>query len=208
MCPLGLQHVLEVVDRLPEFDHDALRLRLEAMNARQRLVFAVLCYFAVERHYRAFVVATGWGNAEQMRQWAERLWSIAAGDTVLNVDELRAVQEQWDALVPDHDDFDSLLTSAALDAAVVLVCATDVAASGSAQEALNAGAQVVALADLLAQESEDMHPQDAQLEEKILAHPLMQAELRRQADVLAVLEAGTELTATSLASLRQRTTTV
>ncbi|GGO29877.1 uncharacterized protein YjaG (DUF416 family) [Deinococcus humi] len=137
-----------------------------------------------------------------MHQWAERLWSVAAGDAALDVQELRAVQEQWDELVPDHDDFDSPFTSAALDAAVVLVCATDAAASSSAEDASNAGYQAMARSDLLAQESQNMHPQDPGLEEKIRTHPLMQTELHRQADVLALLEAGTELTATSLASIR------
>lgn len=188
---------------LPSFDSDALRLRLDALSAQQRLVFAVSSYFAVEPHYRAFVADTGWGSDERMHKWAEQLWNVAAGNAVLDVQELRAVQEQWDELVPDHDDFDSPLTSAALDAAVVLVCATEVAKSGSAQEASNAGYQAIAIADLLAQESENMHPRDPQLEEKILAHPLMQAELRRQADVLGLLEPGAELTPPALAFIRQ-----
>lgn len=182
----------------PGFNHDVLKHRLNGLSTQRRLVFAVSCYFAVEHHYRAFVDDTGWGDAERMRAWAVRLWNSAVGHTPLDRQAVDVIQTQWDELVPDHDEFDSPLTSVALDAAVTLMCATVVAESGSVEEASNAGYQAVAIADLLAQEAEDMHPQDPQLEEKILAHGLMQSELRRQEQLLAVLESGVEFTADSL----------
>lgn len=186
----------------PGFDHDALQDRLIALSARQRLAFAVLCYFAVEPHYRAFVDETGWGDAELMHGWGVQLWDVAVGTTLLDGPALQAMQAQGLTLVPDHDEFDSPLTSAALDAAVVLMCAMAAAESGSSTEAAHAGSQAIAIADLLAQESENMHPQDPQLEEKIWRHPLMQAELSRQDNVLNMLESGADWTARSLESLR------
>jgi len=133
-----------------------------------------------------------------MHEWAVQLQNVATGTSALDVQKVEEITTQWDTLVPDHDEFDSSLTSAALDAALTLTYATDAAVSESVDDAVNAGHQAMTLADMLTQESENMHPQDSQLEEKILAHPLMQAELQRQIQALCALESGDELIAPSV----------
>jgi len=178
----------------PAFNQGTLNARLSALSAPQRLMFAVSCYFAAEQHYRAFANETGWGDAAQMHGWAVQLWNVATGTSALSDRALQDMNARWNTLLPDLDAFSSPLTSAALDAALILTYATDAAASGSVEDASNAGCQSVTLADMLAQEAEKMHPQDPHLEKKILAHPLMQSELQRQAQVLRTLASGGALT--------------
>lgn len=175
---------------LPPFDPASLSLRLNALSASQRLLFAAACYHESAVHYRAFTEATGWGDAARMDAWARRLSAAAAGDAPLEAQEVRAMQAHWDALVPDLDEFASPLTSAAQDAALTLVAATDAAVSHGTEDAVTAATHAINLADLLAQEEGGLHPHDPHLEAKILAHPRMQAELHRQDALLSHLEAG------------------
>jgi len=93
-----------------------------------------------------------------------------------------------ESIAPDTEDFDSVLVSSALDAAL----ATCLLMRAFGDQQTDSIVEVVTLVrdsvDMYVKEMEDMDPADPDLEENILGHELMQKELRRQREDLEFLE--------------------
>lgn len=96
--------------------------------------------------------------------------------------------EEWltecEENIPDTEDFDSIFVSSALDAStsiVALLRDTDSIATDVVVEIASFARDTV---DMYVQELESMEFYGAELEEKILKHPLMQAELKSQRETI------------------------
>jgi uncharacterized protein len=163
-----------------------LSARLAALPPLKRLAFLLSCAERMYPNYLEFHRRHGWGRPEVIRRALDLVWSSLEGKDV--GDDIPAVQQQCEEVMPDTEDFDTIYVSSALDAAVVasillsLLQDQDV---GKVLEGLSLARDTV---DMYVQELEGMDPGDPNLEDRIARHPLMKQETRRWLEALDLLE--------------------
>ena len=186
---------------LPEFNPEGLMARLAGLGSRGQLAFGAACCERLVPSYQAFSEDAGWGDGGMVRRALERIWRHLAGDS-LAATEAMMLSADTEAMVPHADDFDSLYVSAAQDACFAICALYDFVLEASASHIVDVARFATDSVDLYVQEIEQMDPRDPLLEDKILAHHLMQRELaQQQQDIDAIAVAGT-IDSTFLASLR------
>ena len=152
---------------------------IAALETHQRLAFGAACCERSLPNYLAFSKEVGWGSMAPLRKALEITWLACEG--MHPPDELvREVLVGCEAVIPESEDFESLYTSSALDAAVSVCGLLDFLLTGDSDHVVSAARHSTDSIDLIVQERASMDPQDPDLEYKILVHPLMQQELRRQ----------------------------
>lgn len=168
------------------FDEDALEVQLSQMSIRARLAFALLCCERMLPNYRAFATQEDFGEPAVLRQTLDGFWDF------LEKDELPALEgkNRCEELAPDTEDYQSLLTSPALDAAVAIATLFDVVGSESPKPALEIACLARDTVDMYVQEIESMDSSSPTLEDQIADHTLMQKEIEKQQSDLALLGGG------------------
>jgi uncharacterized protein len=169
-----------------DFDLPALRSRLERLSPEKRLAFLLSCAERMVPNYREFHRRYQWGQPEVIRQALDLVWAALQG--VGSRDQLQELRAQCDRATPDTEDFDTILVSSALDAAATACLLLDLLDGGNLGQVMEGAALARDTVDMYVQELEDMDANDADLEERILGHPLMQQELRRQREDVELLE--------------------
>jgi len=151
--------------------------------------------------YSAFAIRSNQGNSEALNQVLASLWNDLNGDPMSD-SELEAQIETSMALIPEEDDEWIPEQAAADDAATALTYALRCRGSGLVQEAVWAARRAYDALDdyIINQEHIDTNIKGG--EERVLNHPLMQAELSRQARDLEELREAK----ITIEQLRQRST--
>ena len=163
-------------DPLPlAYDPKLIKKRLESFNSRQRLAFLLYCCERMFRNYVYFSQKEKWGNPEIFQRALGIGWRVLEGDMALaGLRDLKATCEKW---TPDTNEFGSIHSSSALDAAVSISNMLEYLQNPDIALIM----EVVSLSrdsvDMFVQELEDMDPKDPELEKNIQLHPLMQKEL-------------------------------
>jgi hypothetical protein len=158
------------------FDSNRLRSELEALPPGLRAAFAALC---ARRLARAFAGPTS--EAQAFAELHARLWhAVALPET--NAVAAADAAERALALLPPDDGADPL----ADDAAAALTYALRAVASGDPNDAAWAAECVYNALHAFLQD-QGFDPAAPGGEEALVSHPLVQAELRRQADDLRAL---------------------
>src|SRR5436309_2969418 len=101
------------------FDERSLAAGLQGLPDLHRVAFAACCCERMLPNYAAFTIMEGWGQLETLRGYLNDIWAAVAGAKL----EAREVEERdsgWESLAPDTEDFHSVFTSAALNAAVAI----------------------------------------------------------------------------------------
>jgi len=111
--------------------------------------------------------------------------------------------ERCERAAPGSADFDSLFVTAAQDACFAVCALLDHTASPEVERIVQTATYATDSIDHYVQEVEKLLPDDPSLESKILAHPLMQQELRRQETILSILEQGGAFDEAVLLRLKQ-----
>ena len=170
------------------FDEAALAASGARLIPSARLAFALACAERLLPNYLAFHRKVGWGRPETLRKALDSAWEALIEGTLPGDAALAELELEVVACEPETEGFDTILVSSALDAACA---AGHVLATLRTHEV----AEMVAVAslardsvDMYVQEAESMSAQTPDLEERIRLHPLMQAELRYQAELLLELE--------------------
>lgn len=172
---------------LQKFNANELSVRLNKMSGNRQLTFGVLCCERLVPNYMAFQAGAGWGDQAGLRKSLDLTWSWLLGEKIEEV-EIKNSIARCEKLAPSSDDFDLLLVTAAQDACFAICCALDWLLKEDVGKVVQAANYAIDSIDLYVQEIESMWPEDPGLESKILLHPLMQKELRKQHDQLAYLE--------------------
>ena len=168
------------------FDRERLAEQLDHLNDVKRLAFGI---FLFERALPGFLsfqadsLVTGGGR---LRAALARCWHVL--ETGDDRAEVFVNREACEELLPDSEDYSSLFTSAAIDAVNIgcnLLTYLDESGVAYLVEAAEARRDT---ADLLIQLTEKLEPNDAELEDKIIRHPLMQEELKAQHDDIELLK--------------------
>jgi uncharacterized protein YjaG (DUF416 family) len=95
---------------------------LARLPQRHRAAFAASGAERLLPLYERFSQKARWGDPERLRQGLDLAWKMVAGETVSEV-LLKKHADQVEEVVPDSEDFGSLLGSAAQDAAVTVIYA-------------------------------------------------------------------------------------
>lgn len=149
------------------------------LKPHQQLAFGAACCERILPNYRVFSEEVKWGDSEPLRKALDFAW-LACQDLAPEPKTVQALLAACENNAPDSEDFDSLYTSSAQDAVFAICSLLDFLLTGNSSHVVNAARYATDSIDLIVQERDDLSPQDPGLEQKILQHPLMQQELRRQ----------------------------
>ncbi|GAB4192661.1 MAG: YjaG family protein [Wenzhouxiangellaceae bacterium] len=186
---------------LSAFDGDHLKKRLGKLDSDRQLAFGAACCERLLPNYKAFQGDTGWGSLRPIRDALNLVWSSVGGQK-RGSSEIRHIISECESVGPDSDDFESLYTSFAQDACFAVCSLLDYLLNSDAERIVQAATYATDSVDLFVQEIENMDPNDPELEQKIVTHPLMQRELAQQEKELQMIERASSLTPELLTQLR------
>lgn len=161
------------------FNGDALLKRLKQLRDKQQLAFGASCCDRLLPNYLAFQNDTGWGDIEPLQKALDLVWSFLEGQSY-SADNIRQLAALCENVAPDSEDFTSLYVSFAQDACFAICGLLDFLLVSDARKIVQAATYAMSSVDLYVQEIENMESNAPDLEQKILAHPLMQRELKKQ----------------------------
>jgi len=162
------------------FNEESLKTDLNRIAVRLRVVFAAAVAERLLPAYVTFSHKTGRGNPHLLTEILDRLWRDIDG-IKMDPEELQQNIDLSMELIPQEDEIPWIPDQAwAEDAAVAVVYALCTRQNGKSQEsAWAAGRAYEALDDFITTQ-EDIDPDSAGAEERILSNPLIQAEFMRQ----------------------------
>lgn len=168
-----------------EFNEDVLKQKLIKLPFWKQLVFLLVVCQRLLPSFRAFSAETGFEGKSHLSVLLTKAWdSLLSGVSRNDFSSEAALAE---SLAPDSEDFDSVLVSSALDAAIATSLLMKAFSCQQTDTIIEAVTLVRDSVDMYVQELEDMDPADPDLEGNILGHELMQRELRRQREDLEFL---------------------
>ena len=181
---------------------------LRRLPERLRTAFAAATAVRLMPAYAGFSRKTGRGDPAKLAAIIERLWRDLEGDK-MSADQVRENIDLCTTLTPQEDEGPWVLEQAAAeDASAALAYALRCRQSGDSQEAAWAARRAYEAIDhfVIAQEGIDTNRPGA--EERVISHPLVQAELARQRrDLEELLSVSEAATADLLTRLKHRAST-
>lgn len=185
------------------YDRDELTVRLARLPTRLRAAFAAACAERQIQNYERFL-PNQVSEANILKLTLQKVWEDAEGNAV-NPSELASLRDRCQSIIDDND----LDNTAPLpfDAAASVHCAVSARLTDDPDEAVWAAERANAAADGALIDKLNLSTIDRELDELINAHPVVQAELRRQQLDLQDLEAADSddsVIATVVAKLRDR----
>lgn len=172
---------------MPGFNGSALNDRLKKLNNKRQLAFGALCCERLLPSYLAFQRDAGCGDIALVRKALDCVWTFLR-DQPLSSEEIKNVTASCESAVPNSDDFVSLYVTSAQDACFAVCGLLGYLLESDVGKVVQVATYATDSVDLYVQEIENMAPNDPQLEQKILLHPLMQRELTQQEDDLKAIE--------------------
>jgi uncharacterized protein YjaG (DUF416 family) len=179
-----------------------LRSRLSAMIPERCIAFAASCCERLMQNYLKFARDARWGNPEELAKSLSLLWELAATDGKVADSRIREAIAICDSSAPHTEQFNSLLTSAALDAANSIAEALEFAMDKNVEHLVTVSSLSRDTIDLFIQRRDGLKYSDEEFESKIARDPLMVAELAKQQRDVQIVESVLELTPEFLASFR------
>jgi uncharacterized protein YjaG (DUF416 family) len=168
------------------FDPDLLEREISRLPRTHRVVFAAACCERLLPNYAAFVREAHWGDVRLLRSALDYIWSAVAGVSVEG-DEIHRLIEQCDAVIPDTEDFETSLVSAALDAGTAVVGTLRSSLDGETKHVVEVASYCRDTVHMYIQGRDELDDGDPLFDTKIERDPLMKRELERQAAVLSEL---------------------
>jgi uncharacterized protein YjaG (DUF416 family) len=169
------------------FDMELLEQRLFVLSKMHCLAFAATCAERLLPNYSAFQRASQWGSVEVLRSSLDSVWRLLSGESVSEEVVLEQISK-CDSVLPDTEEFDSPLTSSALDAGSAVVETLKIVIDGSPRRAAVVASFCTDTIDMFIQQRDELDPGDTDLDWRIARDPLMVQELANQEGVLSVLE--------------------
>jgi uncharacterized protein len=186
-----------------KFDKANLLNKLVHLDRKKRIAFAAACCERLVPNYMLFKNETNWGNEIPLKDGLDYIWNYLSGFE-LSKEKVEGLIRECENIAPESEDFDSLYTSLAQDAAFAICSALDYFIVEDIGRIVQAATYAYDTVDLYVQEIEMMDPVDPDLENKILNHRLIQGELKNQHDDLVILENESKMTPMFVAIFRMR----
>src|SRR5574338_38398 len=168
------------------FEPDNLQQELSTLARSQQLAYSCACCERLLPNYEVFSLQQNWGNSELLRSTLDLLWNSILIDG-FEITNIKRLITECEAVIPDTEAFDSILTSAALDAGNAIVETLEACINDSLKGAVAVASLARDTVDMYIQAIEDYDYSDPRFEEKIVRHPLMVLELSRQRQDLQLL---------------------
>lgn len=172
---------------LPAFNEKRLKDRLTRLDKKQQLAFGAVCSERLLPNYVAFQRDSGCGDIVPVRKALDFVWQFLGGRQY-SAEELEEATIACELAAPNSDGSSSLYVTAAQDACFSICSLLDFVREGNADKLVQVATYATDSVDLYVQETENFAPSDPLLEDRILAHHLMQRELRQQAADLDMVE--------------------
>lgn len=167
----------EVTGPLLRYDEAGLVDDLSGVPPPGRSLFAVACAERLVPAYEQFAERTGEGDPQMVRTAVAHLWARLGGQRSA---DLETEREAMEALVPREDESWVIEAGLAENATACVAYAIDCLLTGKPQDAAWAARQVYEAVDLLIRTRDDVDFNVEGSEERVLADPLIQAELSFQ----------------------------
>jgi hypothetical protein len=187
------------------FDEAALAAALAAFDTRHRAAFAAACAERLLPAYRKLKAVRQHLDPAALEQALARLWDDLVGTIPVRAEELDQLIHHSEFLVPNPEPWTRQLPYAE-NAAAAVYYALRCRRSGDPHEAVRTARQAYEALDTYVTDeldpSLDLNAPDG--EERVIRHPLLQAELTRQRQDLLVLQATDAERDVLIAGLRTR----
>jgi uncharacterized protein YjaG (DUF416 family) len=162
------------------FDEQQLRMRLAALPRQRRVVFAAACAQRLLPSYERYQARRNADAPNEIAAILERIWRDVCGERI-GAEELQRLIDRSMAIIPREDTEVWLPEQAAAeDAVAALAYALRCRQNGEAQEAVWAARRVYEALDHFVLNRDDIDTNSAAAEERVVADPLIQAEISRQ----------------------------
>jgi hypothetical protein len=188
------------------FDEVKLVQELQTLSWRNRIAFAASCCERLFPNYQAFVIMEKWGDSEILRQALDEIWAFLAGKE-LQEKQFLELKQNCEQIIPDTEDFNSIFTGAALNAAAAITYTLECCLNKEAEWAALAGRVAINTLDEYIATVNDpetgYHTSSASFYEWVQQAPLMIAELSKQRHDLDTLRSRENLDLVFLKELRQ-----
>jgi len=168
------------------FDADKLRNRLSRLSQRHILTFGLWQLERMIPNFLQFCVESQSEGTWVLKCAVSYAWSVIETGNPNRFDELTA--DLCEGIAPDTEDFVSIYTSPALDAAVSAGNLIKYIRKNEIDLIVEMAGLARDSADIFIQLSNYVREDDEGFEEAIRTHPLMQIELQHQESDLAFLE--------------------
>ena len=181
-----------------------LKAKVVRLGHAKSLAFAAACCERAIPNYEVFSLEEHWGNSKILRRSLDSIWLFIA-EARNNVDRSHTERllEALNMVTPDTENFKSILTSAALDAAISIAESLDYMRENSANHIVTVASLARDTVDMFLQHAEANIDSTVNSGEAIVHHPLMVAELAKQQTDVDVLESTDVLTSEFLARFQQ-----
>lgn len=172
---------------MERFSETSLKDQISGLPSWKQIAFILLCCERMIPNYVAFSKEVGFGNALLLRRALASAWKWVESGQLPK--DLHALREACDQETPNTEDYQSVFTSAALDAANAIAIALEAIETPSASLAVEVAGLSRDTVDMFVQSARSLDPADSTFEYTVAADPLMQTELRRQREDLNLLKA-------------------
>ena len=168
-----------------KFNEEILYEHLNKLEYWKQLVFLITISQRLVPNFLAFEKETDYKGGEKLVSAIEKAWSfLLKGQFFIDLSE---EQLECENLAPDTEDYETVLVSPALDAAVAVSLLMKAFSTHDTHIIVEATSLMNDTLDMYIQELMDIDTFDPDIEEKIEQHPLMQKELKRQTEDLSFL---------------------
>jgi len=157
---------------------------LIGLARRKRLLFLAACCERQFGNYAQFHKETGWGDPQVLCDGLQSLWNYTDNIDITNLKNIRRAIE---AVTPDTEEFKSVYTSSALDAAIALLESLDYCVDDDISHCLQVACLCRDSIYMFIQLREDYGYSD-DYEAKIYFDPLMTRELQAQRSDIELLK--------------------
>ena len=192
------------------FDEAKLTKTVSMLPFKQRVAFAAACCERLLPNYLAFVVMEGWGNQTTMQQALNEIWSFLHGG-VLSEQRVQELRTACEAVMPDSEDFTSIFTGPAQNAASAIIYTLECCLDGESERIAMVGRLAIHTIDdylnIVNDPMTDVHGSDAAFDQWLEQAPLMVAEVDAQQQDLGLLKLYAEPDPDSLEDLRRSSST-
>jgi uncharacterized protein YjaG (DUF416 family) len=163
------------------FDENRIKGSLTKLPIKLRILFAVTCAERLFPAYERFSAKTGGGNVDLLRRILDKLWMGLLGVQEYSDQIIAADLQHCMLLVPKESDGEWFNEQVwAEDAVACLAYCLRTRLSGDTQEAAWAARRVYEAADYYVLHASGNNYKLPDDESRVIEHPLVQAELRRQ----------------------------
>lgn len=194
------------------FDDSRVIHSLSSLPDTHRVGFAASCCERLLPNFEAFSKMENWGDPSVLRRALDIVWTVVTGVS-LDPKELAELVAEIEPLIPDTEDFASIFTSAAQDAAASLTYTLECCRSGEVQLAALPARLAIGTLDIYLNIVNDVkvdvpHVADAVFEEWLSQSPLIKEEFAKQEKDLELLHSVVEIDTVVLVKLRDLSKTI